>query len=45
MMNPDSRRGKGRIRLRWKNSVLKDYLKRGVGLAHRTAVLDGSFWR
>ena len=38
--NPEGRRGIGRPKLRWKDSVFEDYQKLGAGLAWRTAALD-----
>ena len=43
--NPESRRRRGRPKLRWKDSVLEDYKKLGKGLAWRTAALDRTVWR
>ena len=43
--NPDRRRRRGRPKLRWKDSVLEDYQKLGVGLAWRTSALDPAVWR
>ena len=43
--NPEGRRRRGRPKLRWKDSVLKDYQKLEVGLAWRSAALDRAVWR
>ena len=42
--NPAGRRRIGRPKFRWKDSVLEDYQKLGVGLAWMTAALDRSVW-
>ena len=34
--NPEGKRRRGRRKLRWKDSVLEDYQKLGVGIAWRT---------
>ena len=38
--NPEGRRRRGGPKLRWKDLILEDYQKLGVGLAWRTAALD-----
>ena len=43
--NPEGRRRRGRPKLRWKDSLLEDYQKLGVGLAWRTVALDRAVWR
>ena len=43
--NPEGRRRIGRPKFRWKDSVLEDYQKLGVGLTWRTAPLDRAVWR
>ena len=43
--NPVCKRRRDRPKLRWKDSVLEDYQKHGVGLAWRTAALDRAVWR
>ena len=43
--NPEGRRGRCRPKLKWKDSVLEDYQKLGVGLAWRIAALDRAVWR
>ena len=43
--NPEGRRGRGRPKLRWKDSVLEDYQKLGAGLAWRTAALYRTTWK
>ena len=39
--NPEGRRRSGRSKLTWKDSILEDYQKLGVGLA----ALDQAVWR
>ena len=41
--SPEGSRRRGRPKLRWKESVLEDYQKLGVGLAWRTAVWTEQF--
>ena len=40
--NPEGRRRRGRPKLRWKDSVLEDYQKFGVGIAWRTAAYENA---
>ena len=43
--NPEGRRRRGRPKFGWKDSILDDYQKLGVGLAWRTVALDRAVWR
>ena len=43
--NPEGRRGRGRLKHRWKDDVVEDYRKLAVNTTLRTDVIDKTVWR